>query len=519
MHDQDCIDDCQVDVVQLLQISASLQDSWAPNAHLIVTPQDLETDVWLSRLLVLLGTGVLVFLVLLITARTASSKEGPAESMLDASPSEDQAALSESSSESVLGGIPRASLTLGLLGATLEWYDFGLYGFFAVNIGHVFFPSDDQVASLAASFAMFGGAFVARPLGGILFGHIGDRFGRVTALRLSLGVMVFSTTMIGLVPPARTIGRVATISIFCLRILQGLSAGGQGPGAAVYLMERTKPNRRCFISSLIACSSNVGTMLSSAVGAAVHPITASHHWCWRLPFVLAAPVAILGGWASWSAEESEEYVSASSSGELEERPLLEAVRQNWIQILQIIGLIVSLTSIFYVNFVWMPTYLHDLREPRCAPAFALNTVGLFAMCFLQPFWGWVADRGSYEIMMALSLAMGSVFGLTVFVQMATAESPVVLACYLLEAIPTSVVAALMTVWMFERVPNVSLRYATMGIAIGTGSALGAGPAPFVATKLLQTPWGLFADGFCVSCSSFLGLSVVVVTSMQKHLAK
>src|SRR5437763_7857028 len=162
----------------------------------------------------------------------------------------------------------RKVIAAGMIGNVLEWYDFAIYGYFASQIGRQFFPHEDAVAQLLSAFGVFALGYLMRPVGGALIGHIGDRFGRRAALTLSVAAMAIPTFLIGLLPGYATLGLLAPVALTLLRMVQGLSAGGEYTSSMVFLVEHAPPGRRGLMGALVSCGACSGILLGSAVGAA-----------------------------------------------------------------------------------------------------------------------------------------------------------------------------------------------------------------------------------------------------------
>src|SRR5262245_14334129 len=183
----------------------------------------------------------------------------------------------------------------GMIGNVLEWYDFAIYGYFATQIGRNFFPHEDAVAQLLSAFGVFAIGYLMRPIGGVIVGHIGDRFGRRAALIFSVTAMAVPTFLIGLVPGYHTIGLLAPIGLTLLRVVQGLSVGGEYTSSMVFLVEQAPEGRRGLMGALAASGSALGMLLGSAVAFAATMSTAAlDAWGWRIPFLLGLVVGIAG---------------------------------------------------------------------------------------------------------------------------------------------------------------------------------------------------------------------------------
>ena len=206
--------------------------------------------------------------------------------------------LEEQQAATVLGLKARVTAIAGAgIGNVLEWYDFTVYAYLAGILGRKFFDSSNETAALLATFAVFGVGFVARPLGGILIGMIGDRYGRKPTLLLTFMLIAISTGVIGVLPTFATIGLAAPILLVVARLLQGISAGGEWGGAASFLVEWAPPGRRGFFGSMHPCAITLGQLLGAGVTAALATALgaeAMSDWGWRVPFLLGAVIGPIG---------------------------------------------------------------------------------------------------------------------------------------------------------------------------------------------------------------------------------
>jgi MHS family proline/betaine transporter-like MFS transporter len=194
-------------------------------------------------------------------------------------------------------GQKRRVIAAGMIGNVLEWRDFAIYGYFASEIGKQFFRQQDPVSQLLSAFGVFAVGYLMRPVGGALVGHIGDRLGRRAALTFSVTAMAIPTFLIGLLPGYATLGLLAPIALTLLRIVQGLSVGGEYTSSIVFLVEQAPEKRRGLMGALAACAATTGILLGSAIGAAFAgsmSAAALASWGWRLPFLLGLLVGIAG---------------------------------------------------------------------------------------------------------------------------------------------------------------------------------------------------------------------------------
>ena len=187
------------------------------------------------------------------------------------------------------------AIAAGMIGNVLEWYDFAIYGYFAASIGRHFFPREDPVAQLLAAFGVFALGYLVRPIGGALIGHIGDCYGRRNALTVSIAAMAIPTFLMGLLPGYETLGLLAPIALILLRMIQGLSVGGEYTSSMVFMVEQAPVGRRGLMGALTGCGTTLGILAGSGVGAvtaAAMSTEALDAWGWRIPFLLGILVGI-----------------------------------------------------------------------------------------------------------------------------------------------------------------------------------------------------------------------------------
>jgi MHS family proline/betaine transporter-like MFS transporter len=267
----------------------------------------------------------------------------------------------------------RRGVIAGVAGNVLEWYDFALFGFFAQQIGAHFFPAGDPTASLIAAFGTFAAGFIMRPVGGALFGWVGDKFGRKQALIWSVLAMAFPSFFIGVLPGTESIGIAAPILLLLFRLLQGLAVGGEYGASAVFLVEGSEPGRRGWMGSWAPVGAFAGTLLGSAAGAIVNAAMSPEAvlaWGWRVPFILGLGVG-LGGLAI-----RRYYVERVPHQPPARSPLGEAFRSHWLTMLHLVALVAGLAVGFYTTFVYAATWLAQVAQVPARTALGINTLAM-----------------------------------------------------------------------------------------------------------------------------------------------
>jgi MFS transporter, MHS family, proline/betaine transporter len=286
----------------------------------------------------------------------------------------------------------RQAVSAAVIGNVLEWYDFAVYGFMAGIIGKNFFPSGDEVSQLLAAFAVFGVGFLARPLGGIVIGRIGDTSGRKTALVLTIMLMAAGTVLIGITPTYATIGVAGPILILLARLMQGFSAGGEWGGSTAFIVEWADEGERGFLGSFQQCSVSAGLLLGSGVAALITTLldpAMTEAWGWRVPFLLGALIGPVGMYMRRNIDETPAYERAMRLPV--PVPRHDDVAPFWLAA-RAFGFTVLWTVAFYIFLNYMPTFLKTYAKLSSAEALWSNTIGLLVLVVVIPLMGRLSDR-------------------------------------------------------------------------------------------------------------------------------
>jgi MHS family proline/betaine transporter-like MFS transporter len=375
------------------------------------------------------------------------------------------------------------------IGNFVEWFDYAAYGYLATVIAAVFFPSEDKATALMSTFAVFAISFFIRPLGGIFWGHIGDRLGRREALSLSILIMSASTFVIAFLPGYDRWGIWAAVALLLVRVVQGFSASGEYAGASAFIAEYAPARKRGFYTSLVPASTAAGLLFGSLLVAGLHAwLTPEqlHDWGWRLPFLLAAPFGLVGRYIRNSLEDTPAFraLEASAPHVHEAAPIRELLGRHRRALLVSLGVACLNAVGFYVLLSYMPTYLtteHGLSESRSFLAATMSLVTYIGFIFIV---GAVSDRIGRKAMLMLAslLFIGAsvpLFGMIgkadyatlVMVQVAfgalLAMNDGTLACFLAELFPTRV------------------RYSGFAFSFNLANTLFGGTAPFMCTWLIK----------------------------------
>ena len=397
----------------------------------------------------------------------------------------------------------RRTIIAGLAGNVMEWYDFAIYGFFAVTIGAQFFPSDDPSISLISSFGVFAAGFIARPLGALLFGHIGDRLGRRAAVVSSVVLMVVPTLLMALLPTYASIGIFAPLLLILLRLAQGLAVGGEYTTSMVLLVEEAQRRRRGFVGSFAPFGALGGTLLGSLVGAsllAYLPQEQANSWGWRLAFATGLIIGIVVFLIRRQLPPDPEILK---SEEERKSPVREAFKTHGWTIFKIAGLNIAQGIGFYLCFVYLSTWLKENGILSSSEALMLNSISLALMMVLNPLAGALSDRIGRKPLLYVGTIGMMIFAWPIFWLMTQSNFIIILAgqCSL---------AAIIScfggnpAFMVEAFPK-HVRCTGLAISYNLAHSIFGGTVPLVATTLVKYTHYNLAPSFYLIFASVVSL--------------
>lgn len=409
----------------------------------------------------------------------------------------------------------KTSLT-GAIGNVLEWYDFAVFGFVAPFMSKQFFPASDKTSALIQTFGVFAAGYLARPIGGVLFGQIGDRLGRKRALQLSVALMAIPTSLITILPTHEQVGLLAPILLIALRLLQGLSVGGELIGSSTYLVEVGEVNRRASSGSWSFFGAVLGNLLGSGVAALIHHLLSDAQidaWGWRIPFLGGLAIGVVGWQMRSGLAETAEFIELQRSGKTERRPAIQSLTETPLRVLQVAGIVLFFGAAFYTLFIWMPTYLMNFVKPPINDALLLNTLAITLMLVLMLPAGRLADRIGYKAVIALSILGLALTIYPLFRWIDSGSRAAVILAMGVFAVLLSGSQAAVPVAMAELFPP-RLRYSGTAIGYNLALALFGGTAPLVATWLIAKTGDLAAPAWYLTVLAIV--SLLFVLTIRPH---
>lgn len=375
----------------------------------------------------------------------------------------------------------------GMLGNGLEWYDYALYGQMALLLSRLFFPAGDPTVQLLATYGVFAAGFVVRPLGAVLFGWIGDRYGRKRAMVIAVLMMAIPTGCIGLLPTYAEIGILAPILLTLIRLLQGLSLGGEFSGSITYIVEHAPQDRRGLAGSASLVSLVLGFLLGSLTAtafASLMPVEDFESWGWRIPFLLGVGIGLVGFYIRTHCSESPAYEAARDAGHLSDKPVREAFKRHPGAMIQGFGAYLTVTMPFYLTTIYFIGFSEKHLLLSTRDALSLNIVNMCVMLVAMFVGAWVSDTlGRKRVMMVMAAVMlAAAWPLfAAFIPGDFTRALMVQAAFaLIVGLYIGPVAALLV----ELFPT-SVRYTGMALAYNLAAAVFGGTAPMVCVWLID----------------------------------
>ncbi|WP_294904512.1 MFS transporter [Tatumella sp. UBA2305] len=384
---------------------------------------------------------------------------------------------------------PARFVLTSAIGQILEWYDFFLYGTAAALVfGDLFFPvSKNPLAGTIAAYASLALGFVARPLGGVICGYLGDKYGRKKVMTATIALMGLSTFIMGLLPNYQQIGIAAPVILITLRMIQGLAVGGEWSGSILVISENTHRSKRGFFSAMSPCGSVMGFVLSSGVFIFSQAVsgTAFNQWGWRIPFLLSIVLTIIGLYLRFTLKESADFEAIKRQDKVEKSPLIAAIKQHPKAILTVFGLRLGEGCASWIFFAFSIAYGKYLG---LSGDFILSslTLSMFTMIPFSLLAGYMTDKYGRKTIYLAGSILALLYAYPFFLLLDTKQPGlVILALILANGVILGLLEGAQPAFISELFPA-NIRYSGIGLGREISSVIGAGLAPLIATSLLAT---------------------------------
>lgn len=407
----------------------------------------------------------------------------------------------------------RKVIVASFIGNFVEWFDYGAYSYLAVVIAAVFFPSDSLTEGLIWTFALFAVSFLVRPFGGFIWGHIGDRVGRRNALAWSILLMTFATMCIGLLPGALQIGLWAPALLLLFRMLQGFSASGEYAGASAYLVEYAPEGKRGMYAAVVPGSTAAGLLFGSLMATLLTSTLSDaqmESWGWRLPFLLAAPLGLIGVYIRRKLEDSPVFKEMSQEDEVVKAPVWALFRDHWRTLVRATAAVLLNAVGFYVILTYMPTYLSQTVGIDPTLANISTTASLFTYIGFIFLTGYMSDRfGRRKVLMSASILF-MLFTVPAFMLLGTGNFAVILLVQVLLGAMLTLNDGSLASFLAENFPT-RVRYTGFAVSFNVGNALFGGTAPAIATMLIAVSGSSTAPGWYLVGAAIIALIAVALS--------
>ena len=404
---------------------------------------------------------------------------------------------------------------------SFEWYDYALFGHFAPIIGQKFFPNTDPSISLLYTFLVFAVGYLMRPIGGIFFGVIGDRFGRRAALSASVICMAFPTAAIGFLPTYETAGIAATSMMILVRMLQGLSMGGALTGSISFVIEHTEKNHRGFTSSFSMSSICVGILFGSLVSYLIKSIFTPEQfnsWAWRLPFLIGIFIFFAGIYIKKHTAETPLFLENKSYGKVEQRPLKFAFKHHWFDML--ISILINGTGsvIFYVESIYLISYLKIHRGFGEDEVSNLVNICYIIMIIVTILGGWLSDKIGRRKIFVINLVIIILTSTFLLESFEFGNFSSIIIAQIIIAILAALYIGPEPALQAELYPT-NIRSTALSVSYNTATSIFGGTAPYIMESLVQN--GNMGSGsiYIIVCAVFSLIALYFYVDRSQSLVR
>ncbi|AID02503.1 MFS transporter [Staphylococcus xylosus] len=397
------------------------------------------------------------------------------------------------------------------IGNAIEWFDFGLYAQLAVIISANFFGNLPQEMQIVSTFAVFAFAFIVRPIGGIFFSHLGDKYGRKIVLSTTILLMAASTLMLGLLPTQEQIGIWAPILLLVVRMIQSFSTGGEYAGAMTYIAETAPDKTRGKLGSGLEIGTLSGSIMAAILAGLMYSLLSDQQmvdWGWRIPFIIAAPLGIVGIILRSSLDESPAYESTLEEKEELEYSYLDIFKYYWRDVVVCFTGVAFLNVANYMVLSYMPSFLNSTINLGGTMGSILSIVTMLIMIPAVFFFGWYSDKVGNKRTIIFGLAGFSLFSILAFWLMSIPMIPFVLLGLFIIALFMSTFEGVMPS-VLPSMFHTKVRLRMLSLVYNIGAAVFGGLTPFILSTLVETTGQRIAPSYYLMFINVIGLIIFI----------
>lgn len=390
---------------------------------------------------------------------------------------------------------------------TFEWYDYALFGHLAPIIGQKFFPETDPSAALLQVFLVFAVGYLMRPLGGIFFGIIGDKFGRKVALSTAIMCMAIPTAAIGFLPSYESWGITSTILMIIIRIMQGLSMGGALTGSISFVIEHTPKEQRGLFGSISMASICTGILLGSVVLFVIKHIFSPEQfeaWAWRLPFIMGIAIYFAGVYIKNNTTETPLFEDAKARGEIVKSPLKTTFKHYWFDM--IVSIFINMTGsiIFYLVAIYLVSYLKINRGFPDADVTYLMNCCYIIMIFVTLLAGWLSDKIGRRKIFILNLIFIIIASPLLIKTMETGGFTMIVISLIVLSVMAAIYIGPEPALQAEFYPT-AIRNTALSVSYNTATSIFGGTTPYIIESLIQNTGTITSSVYYIIVAAILGL--------------
>jgi MHS family proline/betaine transporter-like MFS transporter len=412
---------------------------------------------------------------------------------------------------------PLKVISASVIGNAMEWYDYLLYAHFTWIISKLFFPLKDDFSSIILTLGVFAAGFLARPLGGYIFGRMGDELGRKKALTISILLMIIPTGLIGFLPTFETIGILAPIVMIIIRILQGISLGGEYSSATTYLVETSPANRKAFFGSFSSMSLALGVLMSSLTVLAIEMIFTKDEilaFAWRIPFIISIFYGLVGLYIRNSLHESEDFANLKKKGKKTNTPFKDIFLNYKVNLILAFGVFMGLTIPFYVIVVFSKSILMNVGfEPKIATF--LNCLLIFVYMISVPFFGYLVDKTGERKMLTFGALFMILFAFPFLYAFKSHNFSLIVFANFIAGIIVGMFQSAVPSFCTKMFPT-SVRASGVSLSYNLPAIIFGGTAPMIVTYIIQINQGnIIPVGYYIVFGSMCALIASIFSSRTK----
>lgn len=408
-------------------------------------------------------------------------------------------------------------LFAGSIGQFIDFYDFTLYGLTAVILAQHFFPTTSTFAGLLATFATYGLAFVARPLGGLYFGSLGDRIGRRKVLFITLLTIGFATTIMGLLPTYESIGIFAPLLLVILRLIQGFCTGGESVGAASFVFEHAPINRRGFFINMTLAATATPVVFASLLIlglSLVIPEDAYQNWGWRIPFILSLPLSFFGLWIRTQTEESQAFVDAAEEQEEDFSPIKAALQEDGKRMIQVF-FVIGLTALCFYSLVgYFPSFMQTEGGLSRDTSLLITAFTLTIYAALLPITGLLSDLFGRKPLLIVGSLVIAVLSIPSFLLVTSGSVKLAILGQIIYIFGLVIYGGGCYTFFVE-IFTTKTRFTSAAISYNASYALLGGSAPFISVALVGFSGLDYAPGIYTTIAAIISFLVLTLTSIPE----